>query len=175
MIVGAFLVFALAQNTVNPDSALVAQFEDHVAAYGKATSKLKSGLSPLKPTASPETLTQRQTELAHLIEQARPNAAQGDFFTPPIAAEFRRLIGIALEGRGKPRVVKSLQHAEPVEVALKVNTPYPAVPLQSTPPTLLANLPRLPAGLDYRIAGHALILRDVQANLILDFIPRALP
>jgi hypothetical protein len=168
-------LLAAAQNPVNPDAALIAQFQDHVAAYVKATSKLKSGLPPLKPTDSPETLAQRQSELARLIQQARPNAAPGDFFTPPIATEFRRLIGIALQGYRKPRVLKSLEHAEPVEAQLKVNTPYPNVPLQSTPPTLLANLPQLPPGFDYRVVGHALVLRDVQANLILDFIPRALP
>jgi hypothetical protein len=56
-----------------------------------------------------------------------------------------------------------------------VNAPYPPVPLQSTPPTLLANLPELPPGLDYRIVNRTLVLRDVQANLVLDFIPKALP
>jgi hypothetical protein len=71
--------------------------------------------------------------------------------------------------------LKSLEHAEPVEGQIKVNASYPPVPLQSMPPSLLANLPRLPAGLDYRIVGRSLVLRDVQANLILDFIPKALP
>ena len=100
---------------------------------------------------------------------------QGDFFTPPIAKEFRRLIGIAFQDRRERRIMKSLAHAEPVEGQLKVNASYPPVPLQSMPPTLLANLPELPSSLDYRIVGHALVLRDVQANLVLDFIPKALP
>jgi hypothetical protein len=63
-----------------------------------------------------------------------------------------------------------------VRLALKVNAPFPEnLPLQSTPATLLLNLPRLPAELDYRFVGNALVLRDTAANIIVDFIPDALP
>jgi hypothetical protein len=59
---------------------------------------------------------------------------------------------------------------------LQVNQAYPEnVPLQSTPPTLLLNLPEPPDGLEYRIVGRDLILRDVEANTIVDFIPDAIP
>lgn len=171
---GVVLLLVALQNGVNPDAAVVSQFLDRTSAYVKDTAKLKAGLAPLKPTDSRDAVTKREAELSLLIEQSRASAAQGDFFSPPVTQEFRRLIGIALK-RHKTRVIKSLEHAEPVEAKLKVNRQYPPVPLQSTPPTLLANLPRLPAGLDYRVVGHALVLRDVQANLVLDFIPGALP
>ena len=66
--------------------------------------------------------------------------------------------------------------SEPVRLALHVNETYPAdVPLQSTPPTILINLPRLPPELEYRIAGHALVLRDTGANIIVDLMPDAIP
>jgi hypothetical protein len=176
-VTSASLVFAilLSQNAVNPDAAIVAQFETRVDDYLKSTSKLRSDLPALKPTDSRDKLTQRETDLGRLIQEARPHAAQGDFFAAGIAVEFRRLIGIALQGRREHRIVKSLEHAEPVRGQLKVNAAYPPVPLQSMPPSLLANLPQLPATLDYRIVGHALVLRDVQANLVLDFLPKALP
>jgi len=35
-------------------------------------------------------------------------------------------------------------------------------------------LPRLPPELQYRIAGRSLVLWDHHANLIVDFLPRAL-
>jgi hypothetical protein len=38
------------------------------------------------------------------------------------------------------------------------------------PPTVLATLPVLPEGLEYRLLSDALIVRDVKANLIVDFI-----
>ena len=39
------------------------------------------------------------------------------------------------------------------------------------PPSLLLNLPKLPKELEYRFVDHELIVRDVAANLIVDFIP----
>jgi hypothetical protein len=36
------------------------------------------------------------------------------------------------------------------------------------------NLPPLPAELEYRVVGHSLILRDIEANLIVDFIVNAI-
>ena len=73
-------------------------------------------------------------------------------------------------------VKKSLARAEPVRLILHVNEAYPAhIPLQSTPPTILMNLPRLPAELEYRIVGHALVLRDAVANIVVDLIPDAIP
>jgi hypothetical protein len=59
---------------------------------------------------------------------------------------------------------------------LQINQSYPEnVPLQSTPPTLLLNLPQLPDGLEYRILGRELVLRDGNANIIVDYVPNALP
>jgi hypothetical protein len=57
-----------------------------------------------------------------------------------------------------------------------VNAPYPPnVPYTTLPPALLLRLPTLPDGLEYRFVGRALILRDVDAALIVDFLPNALP
>jgi hypothetical protein len=43
--------------------------------------------------------------------------------------------------------------------------------LQTFPPTLLANLPKLPPELEYRFVDNALILRDTKANVVVDFLP----
>jgi hypothetical protein len=32
-------------------------------------------------------------------------------------------------------------------------------------------LPRLPAELDYRLAGHDLVLWDIYAGIVVDFVP----
>ena len=47
--------------------------------------------------------------------------------------------------------------------------------MATMPPSLLAALPQLPKELEYRIIGKYLVLRDVDAALILDFIPAAVP
>jgi hypothetical protein len=42
------------------------------------------------------------------------------------------------------------------------------------PANLLANLPQLPEDVEYRIVDKHLILRDVDANIIVDYIPDAI-
>jgi hypothetical protein len=53
-----------------------------------------------------------------------------------------------------------------------VNMTYPPEwPLQTFPPTLLFQLPQLPEELEYRFVDNALILRDTEANIVVDFMP----
>ena len=151
-------------------------FEKRVAEYVKLHKKLDSDLPRLKPTHTEAEIVDHQHSLASKIQEARTQAAQGDILTPDTAAEFRRLIATTMQGAEAVRIRKSLQRAEPVKLSLRVNDTYPEkLPLQSTPPTLLLNLPKLPEQLDYRVIGHSLVLRDVRANLIVDFIPNAIP
>ena len=59
----------------------------------------------------------------------------------------------------------------PKNMKVDVNTVYPTtMPLATCPPALLRKLPDLPPELEYRLVGHNLILRDVQANLIVDIL-----
>ena len=53
---------------------------------------------------------------------------------------------------------------------------YPTTyPLATFPATLLPLLPALPEALEYRVVQHYLVLRDVEANVIIDVLPNALP
>jgi hypothetical protein len=165
-----------AQSAVNPDAKLVQEFQERVAQYMRFRKTLESKLPALTPTDAPATIKVRQLELARGIREARASAKQGDIFSPKIAAEFRRLIGFAMQPQDRARVKGSLQSAEPVKLRVRVGDAYPdGIPLQSTPPTLLLNLPALPQDIDYRVVDHTLVLRDVKANLILDYIPSAIP
>lgn len=166
---------AIAQQPVNQDALKIQEFESHVSDYVKLHKQAASDLDGLKPTKQPEKITNHEEALAANIRAARKDAKQGDLFTPEIAAEFRRLIGITMKGERAAHIRASLKHAEPVRLSLAVNDTYPrSVPLQSTPPTLLLNLPELPKEVEYRIVGRALILRDVGANIVVDFIPDAI-
>ncbi len=162
---------------VNQDSLVIASFENSVKEYMKLHNKAKAGVPPLKPTNSAHAINQYQRMLASNIRSARPDAKQGDIFTPEIGQEFKRLIGMTMKGPGAAKIQASLRHAEPVsKIPLQVNSVYPEhVPLQSSPPSVLLNLPPLPPELDYRIVGRDLVLRDVGANMIVDFIPGAIP
>ena len=69
----------------------------------------------------------------------------------------------------------SEEDGETAQVNLKVNAPWPASePLTTTPANLLAKLPQLPKDVEYRISNKRhLVLRDVDANIIVDFIYNA--
>lgn len=165
----------VAQQAVNPGAALLQDFEKRVDVYMKLHKSTASKLT-LKPTESQAAVTARRTAFAAAIRDGRPQAAPGDIFTPEITAEFGRLIASVMQGKPGTRIRKSLRSAEPVQLKLKVNDSYPEkVPLQSTPPTLLLSLPKIPAGLEYRIIGHDLMLRDADANIVVDFAPNVLP
>ena len=57
-----------------------------------------------------------------------------------------------------------------------MNDIYPAeIPLTAMPPALLQKLPPLPKEMAYQIVGRDLTLKDTKAELIVDFIPKALP
>jgi hypothetical protein len=160
---------------VNADAAIVQDFEKNVADYAKLRRKLESELPALKPTESQEKIVHHEHELARKIRRAREHAKQGDIFTPAIAAEFRRLIGLAMQGTDGAHIHESLRNAEPVGIRLRVNEAYPSnIPLQSTPPTILLNLPKLPPECDYRLTGKDLVLRDAKTNLIVDIIPNSI-
>jgi hypothetical protein len=130
----------------------------------------------VKQTDSAAAILNGQHRLAATIRQKRQGVVQGNIFTPEISQEFHRLAGTATHGPAAGRVKKSLQRAEPVKLRLRVSDTYPQhIPLQSVPPTLLQTLPTLPPELEYRVVGHALVLRDMGANLIVDFIPDLIP
>lgn len=150
-------------------------FEKRVQEYQKLRQPLTKQVPPLKPTKVVDDIRSHQKDMAASIRIARKDARQGDLFTPEIATEFRRLITQTMTSREGPKILKSMRRAEPVALSLHVNDDYPAkVPLQSTPPTLLMNLPRLPKELDYRLIGRALAVRDCDANIIVDFLPDAI-
>ena len=76
----------------------------------------------------------------------------------------------------EPMFAQSTPAPTPAQNPPAVNTPYPEnAPLATVPPLILVNLPRLPDGLEYRFMGRHLILRDQPSNLIIDFVPGAVP
>jgi hypothetical protein len=179
LLIACAALMAQSQPAVNPDAAIVADFQKRVADYQKLHKTVEGKLPRLKRTPSQEKIEHHEKELAHELREARRSARQGDIFSPEISSEFRRLIALAMQGQNAAHVKESLKSAEPEvrsEVRVEVNHKYPSnVPLQTTPPTLLENLPKLPPELEYRVVGHYLILLDSKCNLIVDFIANAIP
>jgi hypothetical protein len=161
--------------SVQKEREVVKDFEHRVAQYMRM--RKKEAGSPPKPTNSSTKLAESEGQMADSIRAARSGAHQGDIFTPQIAQCFRDQIAATLSGPQGSKIRASLKHAEPLSgISLKVNEKYPqGVALQSTPPSLLLNLPILPKELEYRIVGNDLVLHDIAPNIIVDFIPNAVP
>ena len=168
---------AASAQPVNQGSLALKDFTDRVAAYVKVHKKAQEEVHRPKPTNSAEEIKAYELALAEQIRLARQGAAQGAIFSPEIEQEFRRLIAMTMKGAKAVGVRESMKRAAPVgPLALRVNAAYPTqLPLQSTPPTLLLNLPALPPEVEYRVAGHDLLLRDVDANLVADFMTNVIP
>ncbi len=161
---------------VNPDSAIIQDFEKRVADYMQLRKTEEAKLPKLRATESVERITHYQHELAEAMMRARKAARQGDIFTPPVDKEFRRLMGFAMQPQDAARIRKSLRDAEPVAGQPQINHPYPAAtPLQSTPPSILLNLPHLPPDIEYRFVSRTLILLDTKDNLIIDYMTNVGP
>ena len=168
-------VTALAQSShsSNPES-IAADLQARAKQYLEFRQKV-AGSSP-KSTSIPSKITSAQSELANKVRIARAGAKQGEIFTPEITQYVRKQIASCLRGPEGDRIRASLRHAEPVNITLQINQSYPEkLPLQSTPPSLLLSLPQLPAGLEYRVVGRELVIRDVDANIVVDHVANALP
>ena len=157
------------------DTKIVNDFKARVSNYLEL--RKKDAGTTGRPSNSADKVSQTQENVASKTKSLRANAGQGDIFTPEITAYFRGQIANAFTGPEGAKIRASLRHAEPVQgITLRVNEEYPeGTPLQSTPPSLLMKLPTLPDGLEYRIVGRNLVLRDAAPNLVVDFIPNAIP
>src|SRR5437899_3106029 len=156
------------------ETAAIKDFQARISRY---LALQKQQAVPNQSTSSPDKLAQQEQQRAEKVRQARSAARQGDIFAPEIAAYFKRQITATMRGPDGAKIRASLRHAEPLpNIHLQVNAKYPSdLPLQSTPPTLLMNLPRLPRELQYRVVGSTLVLYDVLSGLVVDLIPAAVP
>jgi hypothetical protein len=108
---------------------------------------------------------------------AQRDVRHGDIFAPEVAEEFQKIIRKAFRGKDARNMRRTIREADPIKpTILRVNDVYPEeIPLTTMPPTLLRRLPAVPMELAYRIIGRALVLQDIKTNLIVDFIPDAIP
>jgi len=159
---------------VNPHAARLHSFTERLNEYVALKKKLESGLPQPQPSDRTTGVEQHRTELAQRIQDARRGARPGDLFgdTQPL---FKEIIAKDASNRGVRDAYAAMQEV-PAQNPPAVNTPYPEkAALATVPPLILVNLPRLPDGLEYRFMGRDLILRDQPSNLIIDFMPGAVP
>jgi hypothetical protein len=160
---------------VSADAAAIADFQKRAKDYAELHDKLEKTLTPLPDKPTPEQVAEHQRALERLLVRARADAKAGDIFTAPIRAYFRRQIARVLEGTAGQAVLDSILDEDTRAVRPRINSRYPSnIPVSNVPPQILLVLPRLPDQLEYRFIGERLVLLDVHAFTIVDYIDRSL-
>ena len=157
------------------------EFLEEVQEYLEHRRKAREELPKLREQAEPEEVTAYAKQLSDNIRARRRGSKQGDVFKPKLALGFKRVVAYELRAGHDRKVVLTEGNPTGDEERIRppkvvVNGQYiPAAPLSTVPPNVLLALPTLPEEVEYRFIGRSLILRDAVANLIIDFIPNAVP
>ena len=167
-----FCIPTLAQG----DRTIASAFEGRVKEYSSLREKLESQLPKLPKKATPEQIEQHKAALLRAAQSARAGAKHGDVFTPDATVLIRSIIKSDFQGRERRELRETVFEAETKGVPIRVNAAYPeSKELTEMPPSLLLALPQLPKQVRYRFVGTNLLLVDRENNLIIDYMPRALP
>ena len=160
---------------VNADAKAMSDFQARVKAYLDVRNQIAGKVAKIPDQATPQEIDKRQRALGAAVIAARPKAQIGDIFGADFSAFVKRQFAPVFKGPEGAKIRASI-FEEPHPAVPAVNARYPdAVPLSTMPPDVLKVLPKLEMGLEYRFIGYHLILLDVDAHLIADLIPNAMP
>ena len=161
---------------VNADAQLSVEFLKRVDEYVRLHQQLEATLPKMPDRAEAAEVDAHERALARLIAQSRAHAKQGDLLPSDTRAYLRRQIGRTFAGPDGPSLRRSIMDENPGKVQLRINGRYPdGVPVTTMPPTVLGALPKLPDHIEYRFIGERLILLDVHAHIVVDYMDDALP
>jgi hypothetical protein len=183
---------AVPPQNVRMDSEVLEEFLEGITKYVKLHKELTAKIPVAEPTWSAQQIADRQKAFTIAIQNARRDKRQGNIFKPEVATAFRHVLDEVFHSPEGPMMLKEIHSGNPKtegvpqqrnpqsepkkNVPLQVNAYYPDdAPLSSVPPSLLRQLPALPEEVRYRFVGRHLILRDTEANVILDFLRDAVP
>jgi hypothetical protein len=158
-----------------PTEAMHRTFQLRVAAYLTQQRGLQGSRFRTRLTEPIQMTFLSRAALASEIRHARAGARQGDIFSPEIATMFREKIHTAVREGLLGEVLAALEellHASAVPV---VNGDVPEQAIVALPVCLQRVFPPLPPELQYAFLHRDLVLIDVHAGLIVDYVPAAIP
>ena len=158
------------------DKAALDLFEKQVKDYIELRNKVRANAPKLAKDSTPEQIDTYRTTLQTSLRSARPNAKRGELFRPETADYIRRTLKTEFQGKDRQQLREQIFETETQGVVLRVNYPYAqSAELSEMPATLLTKLPPLPKELRYRFVGRNMLLVDRESDVIIDFMPDALP
>jgi len=163
---------ARAQYAVFDADAALQVFHERVESYAALHRRLAPPPATATGTDPLSKLLTRQY-LASAVRSARRYAQQGEIFSPEIATLFRWMLADSIGELDGEHFLTAINGSVPVPRGLHptVNETYTMLPLYRIPSDVRLGLPKLPAELDYRLAGHDLVLWDIYAGIVIDFVP----
>ena len=149
----------------------VTDFTTRVTAYSELRRRLESQLPAATVTDDVRQIRRGRRTLAGAIRVARSGAVQGELFTAATSAQFQLVLARVMDAR----MWAAIMDENPGTFGHDVDGAYPDGKTFSTMPgLLLAELPGLPDDIQFRFVGRRLILYDVRANTIMDWMPDAI-
>jgi hypothetical protein len=178
--------------TTEMDGETLRRFQHEVEEYVEQRKEALKDIPRLDDKSTPTKVDAYQTALTNAIIAFRKGSKRGDIFKPDVEQAIRRMLHREFSSAQGPGLLKDIKQGNPrVEgnplpqdpskevkknVIVAINARYPeTAPYSSVPPSLLLKLPLLPEQVRYRFVGRSLILRDTEADVILDFIPDVVP
>jgi hypothetical protein len=159
------------------DAAALGQFEAAIAKYVALREALVAEkITGPKVNSTSAELNRASDALAAAIRRARGNAKRGDVFVTTVTPVFKHRLEDVVRRDHLGPVLSNIDDEGPATTTPSIHLRFPVATAMATmPPSLLAALPALPKSLEYRIVGEYLVLRDVEAAMIIDFIPAVVP
>ena len=180
LLVLGFTVFSIGvaaqqKAPVNPVAKEMVDFHKRIDAYMKVRDEATKDLPEVKETGDPAKISAREKALGQAIAKTRATAKPGDVFGEEMSVYLKKALAEDWKSR-TPADRKALFEELPKGIKLTVNQVYPTtLPLVSVPAKLLARLPMLPETLEYRLIDHYFLLRDRDANVIVDVLSNVYP
>jgi hypothetical protein len=149
----------------------VTDFTNRVNAYSELRRRLESQLPAVTLTDDVRQIRRGRRALAGAIRVARSGAVQGELFTIAASAQFQLVLARIMDAT----MWAAIMDENPGAFGHDIDGTYPDGKTFSTMPgLLLAQLPELPADIQFRFVGRDLILYDVRANTIIDRMANAI-
>src|SRR5262249_51023667 len=133
------------------------------------------GKATPEPAAEQAVRTRQNALTDALRTKLRPNARQGELFTPTVTAEIGMELKAMFDSPQRDLLLDELAE----QYNTPPNAPQPTINERlvapRVPPRLIEVLPPLPKRREHACPGRSLVLRDVDADVVADYLPNALP
>ena len=151
----------------------LAQFHDRIERYLAVRDRAEDAVE--QRGRNFRSIAPKERALREQIQILRADARRGDVLTPKTETLLRTLLSVPLKRVEAQENKAAIRDDGPDAFKPAINREYPSTePLATMPPDVLRALPRLPKGLQYRFIPRYLLLYDVRADMIVDYMPYTL-